>query len=628
MTFRQFAFNNVMRNKRLYMAYFLSSAFAVMVFFVYGVFAFHPGLAPAEIGGSATIALQIAQGLIYVFSFFFVLYSMSAFIKSRSKEFGLLTMFGITNMQLRRLVFIENMVIGLGATLAGIASGLVLVKLLLLAAESLIGIDEKLPFYMPYQALALTFAAFMLLFLFISLFTVLFFRGNKLIDLLKGSSKPRPEPHASIWLSLAALVLIGIGYGVSLAVERLAVVYALLPVTVMVVIGTYFLFTQLSVYTIRALKRNRELFWRRTNLLFFSDLAYRMKDNARTFFLVTVLSTVAFSAIGALVGFKTVLMKSIEKPFAFEYSSYKGNSPERSAAAVDLIERELRAEGIGFTKLKAELRSYKLTSGNGAVMIVSESEYNSLVKAAGSKPLQLGVNEAAVIQFSKEKDEKGESTIERELAVEGGGEPLQITQSAAFFIPGYSKYYVVDDDRFARLPAPQSSEGYYAFDVHNLEATEAVGQRLHDKIGRSQNDSFFSLAFDVKQLLQGYSAVMFVGLFVGAVFFVASGSFLYFRLYTDLADDKAKYASIMKLGLTSRELSKIVTRQMAILFFLPIGIALIHGAVALTAMQSMFNYTLVKESAIVLSAFAIIQIVYFMVIRSGYLRQLRSGMTG
>lgn len=113
---------------------------------------------------------------------------------------------------------------------------------------------------------------------------------------------------------------------------------------------------------------------------------------------------------------------------------------------------------------------------------------------------------------------------------------------------------------------------------------------------------------------------MFVGLFIGVVFFVASGSFLYFRLYTDLDDDKAKYASIMKLGLTSHELSKIVTRQMAILFFLPIAIAIIHGAVALTALQGMFNFSLIKESIIVLSAFAIIQIVYFLVIRNGYLR--------
>ncbi|MEK4076111.1 FtsX-like permease family protein [Paenibacillus sp. FSL M7-0656] len=631
MTFQQFAFNNVMRNKRLYIAYFLSSAFAVMVFFVYGVFAFHPGLATREIGSPVTIGLLVAQMLIYLFSFFFVLYSMSAFIKSRSREFGLLVMFGITNMQLRRLVFIENIVIGFGATLTGVASGLVLSKILLLAAESLIGMEEELPFYMPYRALVLTFAAFMLLFLGISLFTVLFFRGNKLIDLLKGSTKPRPEPRASIWLSLASLALIGCGYGVSLVVEGLMVVYALLPVTVAVVVGTYFLFTQLSVYAIRGLKHNRRLYWRRTNLLFFNDLAYRMKDNARTFFLVTILATVAFSAIGALVGFKTILTESIEKPFAFEYISYAGNSPEQAASAVDVIEHKLFVEGIPFTKLQAELRSYKRAESNETVMIISESMYNTFAVVAGDQKLKLGANEAAIVQYNS-IDGRGESFDEQELAVEGGGKPLLITQSASFlmseYMLKYNKYYVLNDDRYKQLPEPQSFEGYYVFAVSDWEATEAVGQQLDGEIGLSKNDSFFSLAFHIKQLLQSYSAVMFVGLFIGVVFFVASGSFLYFRLYTDLDDDKAKYASIMKLGLTSHELSKIVTRQMAILFFLPIAIAIIHGAVALTALQGMFNFSLIKESIIVLSAFAIIQIVYFLVIRNGYLRQLRSGGTG
>lgn len=59
---------------------------------------------------------------------------------------------------------------------------------------------------------------------------------------------------------------------------------------------------------------------------------------------MTILATVAFSAIGALVGFKTILTESIEKPFAFEYISYAGNSPEQAASAVDVIEHKLFVE--------------------------------------------------------------------------------------------------------------------------------------------------------------------------------------------------------------------------------------------------------------------------------------------
>lgn len=44
MNIRELAFRNVTRNRRTYSAYFLSSAFAIMAFFVYSFFAFHPAL--------------------------------------------------------------------------------------------------------------------------------------------------------------------------------------------------------------------------------------------------------------------------------------------------------------------------------------------------------------------------------------------------------------------------------------------------------------------------------------------------------------------------------------------------------------------------------------------------------
>src|SRR5699024_9240065 len=97
--FRQFAFKNVIRNKRLYIAYFLSSMFKVMVFFVFAMFAFHPIFMSGSIRWEALYGMGIAGGIIYIFSFFFVLYSMSSFLKSRKREFGLLMMQGMSTRQ-------------------------------------------------------------------------------------------------------------------------------------------------------------------------------------------------------------------------------------------------------------------------------------------------------------------------------------------------------------------------------------------------------------------------------------------------------------------------------------------------------------------------------------------------
>ncbi|TQX66453.1 hypothetical protein D1N53_22810 [Clostridioides difficile] len=37
MDFRKFAYNNIVRNFRAYLAYFLSSVFSIMIFFVFSV---------------------------------------------------------------------------------------------------------------------------------------------------------------------------------------------------------------------------------------------------------------------------------------------------------------------------------------------------------------------------------------------------------------------------------------------------------------------------------------------------------------------------------------------------------------------------------------------------------------
>ncbi|MEC2559495.1 ABC transporter permease, partial [Bacillus cereus] len=135
--------------------------------------------------------------------------------------------------------------------------------------------------------------------------------------------------------------------------------------------------------------------------------------------------------------------------------------------------------------------------------------------------------------------------------------------------------------------------------------------------------TFSAEEYEQNQSLQIAGPILFVGFFIGIVFFVCAGSFLYFRLFSDLEDDVRLFEMIRKVGLTSRELSKVVTIRLALLFFVPIGVATLHGAVALTALGQMFEYSLFKENTVVLSIFIVIQVVYFLLIRSRYVKQLK-----
>ncbi|MDF1507965.1 ABC transporter permease [Robertmurraya sp. DFI.2.37] len=627
MTFRQFAFNNVMRNKRLYIAYFLSSMFTVMVFFTFAIFAFHPAFSEGSVNNNALFGMGVAGGIIYVFSFFFILYSMSSFLQSRKKEFGLLMMLGASNKQIRLMVFLENILIGFLATVGGILSGLVFAKAILLIAENVLIVNESLDFYFPTLAIVVTFVSFVILFFCISVFVSFVLRTKKLIDLIKGDKQSKGEPKASIILSMLAALLLIAGYGTALYVKGIQVVFALVPVVVVVILGTYLLFTQLSVYFIRMLKKRRSFFWRKTNMLLFSDLSFRMKDNARTFFMVSIISTVAFSAIGTLYGFQSYLTKGVKEvnPYTVTYSPNKDDSKEAIENDIQKINSILEEEKIAARMESQELNYFTTPLSSNGVLIAKASDYNRFAALIGEKELHPEENEAIVVEqsnamiFEGQKASKG--LMESNIQLNTGEElvPSRVVETEV--IGELTGYYVVNDNVFEKLGSPLRTTLTVAWEASeaDMEQLVKVGEKLEEQLEYKA----FSVDYAIYQINKAFGPILFIGLFIGIVFFVSAGSFLYFRLFTDLEEEKRKFSSIAKIGLTQSELNKVVSRQVALLFFSPIVVALIHGAVALTALSRMFDYNLIVESTIVLASFAFIQMVYFMIVRYVYVRQVK-----
>src|SRR5699024_3272249 len=95
------------------------------------------------------------------------------------------------------------------------------------------------------------------------------------------------------------------------------------------------------------------------------------------------------------------------------------------------------------------------------------------------------------------------------------------------------------------------------------------------------------------------------------------------KLFSIFNEDREKFAAISKIGLTSREMSRVISKQIALLFFAPIVVALVHGAVALTALSHMFDFSLIRDASIVLGSFLIIQIIYFIIVRYFYVKQVK-----
>ncbi|MBO0423474.1 ABC transporter permease [Enterococcus plantarum] len=601
MNFSQFVIRNTLRNKHLYMAYFLSTLFSVMVFFTFTVFAFHPALSNG-LNKNAQMGMLAAAIIIYGFAFFFVLYSMDVFIQSRKKEFGLLMIQGMSPKQLKKMIFIENLVIGFFATIIGSIAGVGFSQVILWLSNKLMHVNFG--FYFPVQALVLTIISFAVLFLAISVFIQFRLPKLSLQELLKAGDIGKGTIKSSHIKTFLAILLIGVGYAVALLVKGMLVPIVMIPVIFLVVVGTRFLFNQLSVSIIEGLKKKQTIFWKKTNMVVFSDLAFRMKDNARSFFLVSIISTVAFAAIGTLYGFQNMILESMNQvPYEFQISG----TAEETAAIKQNFSQLLADKGIHVEE--GDLTTYK----NGdQVELIKESEYNHLAKIAKKPTLQ---TEGKAIQLlpsnvtGMEEAKVNEVTVADDVIL-----PITKTEKTTV-VSAYGTTVVVPDDTniqnmestITTVWQPQNS---------NYDELVSVG-KFQDK-----NMPFIAKSYSQQMITNGYAPILFVGIFIGIVFFVSAGSFLYFRLYSDMDVDVEKFKMIYKMGLAKKELKKMIYQQVGILFFTPIIVSVIHGAVALTAMYHMFNMGMQIAGWQVLGVFVLIQVVYYLIARVFYFKKV------
>ncbi|HGA1022241.1 TPA: FtsX-like permease family protein [Bacillus cereus] len=639
MTFQQFAFNNIMRNKRTYVAHFLSSAFSVMIFFTYALLLFHPSLQGQLASTSktmsklATMGMQVSQYLIFIFSFFFLLYSVSAFLKTRKKEFGILMMHGMTPSQLNKLIFLENMLIGIASVAFGILIGLIFSKLILLLSANILAIDDGLSFYIPIKAIFMTTVAFLVLFLCISLFTSKMVKVNNLIELMISEEKPKPEPKASKGLALLSLVLIGLGYTFVFyfTMERDFQMSSLVAGVTCVVVGSYYLFSQLSVYVIRMLKKKKLAYFNKTNLLTISELAYRMKDNATMFFMLAIISAVAFTGIGTCLAMGNKGLIQMTNPFAFTYTSTNENQHEEEHIAE--IKKQLTASKFSY---HVEAISPKFTENN--YTLIKLTEYNRFAKLFGHETETLDNDQEIILVptsvTQKEKYAKGKG-IPPQLDVEQGNTNLTLKVKKA--IPHLalpiqnSATIVVSDSLFNKFPNIDMEyypifKKKYGFVVDNWEKSKMITKKLEAQLENSEivnpSYSFVSLYSEWISSKQKNGVLLIVSVLVGFVFFTFAASLLYFRLYADLEREQKQYKMIAKVGLSRKELKKIVTRQLILMFFLPIILAIIHSGVAFMALQRLVDFSVLEASLIVFLAFLFIQSVYFFTVRWRYLQKL------
>ncbi|WP_242212334.1 FtsX-like permease family protein [Bacillus cereus group sp. BfR-BA-01383] len=656
MTFWQFAFKNVTRNSRAYFAYFLSSAFSIAVFFSFAVYLFHPKLQNFSMISEISGLMIFSEVVIVLFSFFFLLYSIGSFLKVRKKQFGILTILGISKKQLHRLVFTENMLIGILSIFFGMQFGLVFSQFFLLVTAKITHVPG-IYLYWPTNAIILTIIVFLSLFIIVSAFTPMLIRTKKTVHLLKANGGKQKERKPSIFISLfGAICLLG-GYAlagnpkyfvsVSPQIGVIYMVSSIFVIPTLVTIGTYFFFSQISFLLIYILKTRRKFYMKRINMLWISDLASRIRTNINMLFIVAMLSTVAFTMITFLYGFGKFIKLEVSRtsPFPISYFSYDANP--FVTEHLNWLEQQLQKEHFPYEKIKADIYETPLKEDKDVaiyndVYAIRQSDYNKLADSLRMKQLFMDDNEAYVLtgtsyitifnefEQSYNRDYITLASTNTKLRVKGYEHMSAIPSTFSY------QTLVLPDIIVNNLPNTAKHISAYNYKVQNWEQTYKIADNFIEKVQKDR-DKFqyegplihsFESASSLYKITSGSAAYFLIGTFLGVIFFIGAGSVLYFRMYTDLTNEQEKYITISKIGVTDLEMKRSATIQLSILFFVPYIVASIHTMFATKMLQDVIGLSLFKEVSAVLIIFGVVEILFFLFIRSLYMQKLSQYTNG
>ncbi|WP_242214574.1 ABC transporter permease [Bacillus cereus group sp. BfR-BA-01383] len=640
MNFRQLALNNVKGNWRNYKAFLISSCLSIVVFFMYASFIYHPDI----VSGNISMKTMVTKGLesmnyiVVIFSALFILYANSTFLRARKKEFGLLTLIGGTKSQLGRMIILEQMMLGSIAIVVGIGIGMLCSKLFFQALSVLLKIDKTLPLVWNSKAVLITAGIYFILFLILSLFSVWTVGRLQIIDLLREARKQKMEPFAFTWLCVAGIGCIIAAYVLCFQVTIMNFMMYFLPIVGLTIGGTYLLFTQGSTVILKALQKRKQSFYTYPNMFVLSNLIYKMKDNARFLFVISIITAVVSSAVGTLyVYFENMSAKTVDiTPHAISYEEKGVNT--HNIINEDTVQEIVKKHGfedareLNFVKLPA---TQKVTFFNSEhevpTAIISEKVYNAEVRKQKREEISEVHNapgSATMIMSDMTNDlVKIDRTKPYEVTMNGQKQFVQLNEPTSYSVFNDDNYLIVNDqdfEKYAKLVPDEEKTKYYGYYIEDWKSTEELVLDLKKEIAPEKQGELKSSVLAYKNIREAGAITMFIGFFVAVLFFFFACSMTYFKWFNDKEQDRIQFKSLKRIGMTDKEIRKIALRQMGVIFFIPILIGAIHSGFALHTLGKMLYIDLWKSGAIVIGAYILASAIYFMIAQRGYLKHVKS----
>jgi len=616
--FSRLAKQNIRNNKSTYIPYMITCIFCIAMIYMMEFLRDCPTLDQA-VRQADEVRMIVFTGeiVVEIFCIIFLIYSNSFLMKRRQKEIGLYNILGLERNHIGIVMFLETIITSIGSLAGGIAAGIIGSKLALLLLLKLLHIPSVLGFYISVKGIFTCLFMFGIVFLMILFLNLAKIHLSRPVELLRGNNTGEKEPAAKWLMALIGFICLGAGYYLAVTTESpIKAITIFLLAVILVMAGTYLLFTAGSIVILKFLRRRKSFYYRTGNFISISGMLYRMKQNAIGLASICILSTGVLLMISMTVSIYFGMNDIMLNRYPYDVDmSVTSISEEECQTAIEAFEKAIADNKVPVEKSVEEIYLDIVCSKNGdqilikptntirnsdSVLVLSlldQAEYERLTGISAN------LNDGEIFAWYPSAVQKDSVTVdEKEFTVKKWMDknPLTCGEDAV----SDNAVLVVTDEDFKKFdemrtemykgvssaPAGEDLTLHLGLDITGSETDKIdfgtpVMETVKDlKKSGGLSENAWIISGIRQQEYESYYAdngsLLFIGIFLGSLFLMGTAMIIYYKQISEGYEDQKRFEIMQKVGLSRREVRSSVRRQILMVFFLPLLMAMLHITMA------------------------------------------------
>jgi putative ABC transport system permease protein len=648
MFYLKLASTNLKKNHRGYLPFLISMLFLVAINTMTQVIVNNEGMRALPGGDSASSMFGLGHIVIMIFTVIFSFYTNSFLLKQRKKELGLYNILGLGKRELYQLMIWESFLSFFIVLITGLITGVVLSKLAFLVLRRLISVGNEFVFQLLPESLGFVSLLFLGIFFLLLLINCWQIKKTNPISLLHGSKKGEQEPKARWIIAILGLVFLGSGYGIAVTIDSpISALTLFFVAIILVILGTYCLFMAGSIALLKLLKRNERFYYKTNHFISISSMMHRMKQNAAGLASICILSTMVL-VTAATTGSLFFGQKDVENTrYPRDVMISTVQQPEKVKAAIEAVSAEKQApitKQVYLTSTKSIMfqpknGNYQLTpledfynSKSATIALISFMTAQEYAKHT-DETVNLKDDEIYFYPVSGDIDgnqlklENQKFKIKKRInKFPGINQQIELTDYFVVVLANQSVLEQCLSDWFPKKAVAAENYPEYNFmfntdlegEKNQLDFAQTLRNQLNQQLGDSQVRIVDKYTFvsENKIFTGGF---FFLGIIFGATFILATALIIYYKQISEGIDDRERFEILQKVGMSHREVKKVIRSQVMMVFSFPLVVAVIHLGFAfplikkLLVLFGLVNWKLFLLVCVIVTV--IFAILYFVVYR-------------